>query len=61
MKVKNGMCYRDKQAGKQRNADDFRFDDFLAAGRLEDLRSVVRLLESVATRPGVKTVVPSSP
>ena len=36
-------------------------DDFLAAGRLEDLRSVVRLLESVGTRPGVKTVVPSSP
>lgn len=36
-------------------------DDFLAAGRLEDLRSVVRLLETVATRPGVKTVVPSPP
>jgi uncharacterized protein with von Willebrand factor type A (vWA) domain len=36
-------------------------DDFLAAGRLDDLRSVVRMLESVSTRPGPKRLLPPQP
>ncbi len=36
-------------------------DDFLAAGKLDDLRSVVRLLETLSTRPGPSRLAPPQP